>query len=126
MLTVTALTGTLVSQDVDSDVSCAVGAILGHLEVENEAAISDSTKEKPLLPRVRQRAPPRQDASPVTPTSVSGEQLPVPAKAAGMGYFSPRLRARMTEHGLRSSDITGVRGTGRAGRVSVNDLENSR
>ena len=125
VLTVTApASGTLLSRDVDGDTTCAVGEILGHLEVENEAAISDATKDKASAgSSPAPSAASSGSSSPVSPSPVSGEQLPVPAKAAGMGYFSPRLRARMTEYGLRSSDISGVRGTGRAGRVSVGDLE---
>ena len=50
--------------------------------------------------------------------------LPVPAGATGASYISPRLRARMLELGLNSSDLAGVAGTGAGGRVTVEDFEN--
>ncbi|TVR46993.1 MAG: 2-oxo acid dehydrogenase subunit E2 [Planctomycetota bacterium] len=122
VLTVTApATGTLVSQEIASGTSCAVGGVLGHLEVDAESAM----RAAPTEGRSKDSAaPPPKYVSEHAPRGVnSGEHLPVPAKAAGMGYFSPRLRARMSEYGLRSDDLNAIRGSGRAGRVSVNDLE---
>ncbi len=52
-----------------------------------------------------------------------GAGLPVPAKLAGLGYFSPRLRTRMTELGLQNADLAALAGTGAGGRVTVADLE---
>lgn len=125
VLTVTApATGVLLSKDIDSDTTCAVGGILGHLEVENEAAIRSPAVDKAAADKAAAEPTSQTPQRPShEPRPVGGEHLPVPAKAAGMGYFSPRLRARMSEYGLRSDDISGVRGTGRAGRVSVADLE---
>jgi pyruvate/2-oxoglutarate dehydrogenase complex dihydrolipoamide acyltransferase (E2) component len=53
----------------------------------------------------------------------AGAGLPVPAKLAGAGYFSPRLRARLGELGLKNADLAGLPGTGADGRVTVADLE---
>ena len=47
----------------------------------------------------------------------------VPAKGSGIGYFSPRVRALMDAYKLTPADIAGIRGTGRAGRVNVGDVE---
>ena len=49
--------------------------------------------------------------------------LPVPAGLSGAGYFSPRLKARVSEMGLQAADLAGLAGTGAGGRVTVNDLE---
>jgi pyruvate/2-oxoglutarate dehydrogenase complex dihydrolipoamide acyltransferase (E2) component len=49
--------------------------------------------------------------------------LPVPAGAKGAGYFSPRVRARMAEMQLTQADLAGIAGSGNAGRVTINDLE---
>jgi len=49
--------------------------------------------------------------------------LPVPAGKVGAHYISPRMRARMTELGLRTADISAISGSGRGGRVTVQDLE---
>ena len=49
--------------------------------------------------------------------------LPVPAKLAGAGYLSPRVRARVAELGLQAADLAGLAGTGAGGRVTTEDLE---
>ena len=49
--------------------------------------------------------------------------LPVPAKLAGAGYLSPRVRARVAELGLQAADLAGLAGTGAGGRVTTDDLE---
>lgn len=49
--------------------------------------------------------------------------LPVPAKLAGAGYLSPRVRARVAELGLQAADLSGLAGTGAGGRVTTEDLE---
>jgi pyruvate/2-oxoglutarate dehydrogenase complex dihydrolipoamide acyltransferase (E2) component len=56
----------------------------------------------------------------ITPT-VHG--LPVPASAGGMAYLSPRMKARMNELGLHAADLSGIAGSGAAGRVTIEDLE---
>jgi len=121
VLTVTApADGVLLSHEVGPGASCQVGGVLGHLEVTgDDPALRDlathaEEDERPAPPDRRPGAPAREkhDAG-----------LPVPAKASGHGYLSPRLRARMSEYGLRKTDLGAVRGTGRAGRVSVQDLE---
>ena len=53
----------------------------------------------------------------------SGGGLPVPAKLAGAGYLSPRVRARVAELGLQAADLAGLAGTGAGGRVTTEDLE---
>ena len=52
-----------------------------------------------------------------------GGGLPVPARLAGAGYLSPRVKARVAELGLQAADLAGVAGTGAGGRVTVDDLE---
>lgn len=59
---------------------------------------------------------------PVTAPILNGG-LPIPAKLAGAGYSSPRVRARVAELGLGAADLAGVAGTGANGRVTTDDLE---
>ena len=47
----------------------------------------------------------------------------MPAQVAGASYMSPRLKARMHELGLHSADLSGIAGSGAAGRVTVDDFE---
>ena len=54
--------------------------------------------------------------------------LPAPAPGAGRsagasGFLSPRVRARMSEMGLREADLAAIPGSGSGGRVSAQDLE---
>ncbi len=111
--------------------SYAVGAILGYLELSAEefekrglgapepatqnegpsTASSQSTNGRSAL-----STPPAR----VEPT-VRG--LPVPAHVAGASYMSPRMKARMHELGLHSADLSGIAGSGAAGRVTVDDFE---
>jgi pyruvate/2-oxoglutarate dehydrogenase complex dihydrolipoamide acyltransferase (E2) component len=49
--------------------------------------------------------------------------LPVPAHAAGASYMSARMKARMNELGLHAADLSGIAGSGAAGRVTIQDFE---
>jgi pyruvate/2-oxoglutarate dehydrogenase complex dihydrolipoamide acyltransferase (E2) component len=49
--------------------------------------------------------------------------LPVPANATGASYMSPRMKARMDELGLHAADLSGIAGSGAAGRVTIEDFE---
>ncbi len=107
--------------------SYIVGALLGEIEVTkleaarlgldtvqlNKAAttrtIATSAQSSPVADQHRVEA------------TVRG--LPVPANAAGASYLSPRLKARMHELGLHAADLSGVAGSGAAGRVTVEDFE---
>jgi len=112
---------------VKVDESYPVGAVLGYLEVSAEVAArlgldkpvssgsetngSHDTEHKALA-----------DGKPkgVKPT-VRG--LPVPADAAGASYMSPRMKARMAELGLHAADLSGIAGSGAAGRLTIQDFE---
>lgn len=112
---------------VKVDESYPVGAVLGYLEVSAETAArlgldkpassgsetngSHDTEHKALA-----------DGKPkgVKPT-VRG--LPVPADAAGASYMSPRMKARMAELGLHAADLSGIAGSGAAGRLTIQDFE---
>jgi pyruvate/2-oxoglutarate dehydrogenase complex dihydrolipoamide acyltransferase (E2) component len=112
---------------VKVDESYPVGAVLGYLEASAEVAArlglikpangggkpatSHDTEQKALA-----------DGKPkgVQPT-VRG--LPVPADAAGASYMSPRMKARMAELGLHAADLSGIAGSGAAGRLTVEDFE---
>lgn len=49
--------------------------------------------------------------------------LPVPAKAAGASYLSPRMKARINELGLHAADLAGLAPSGGKGRVTIEDFE---
>lgn len=105
--------------------SYAVGAVLGQIEVSKEDAARSGLDTGQLNKASAQCEAASTDngksfEARVEPT-VRG--LPVPAHAAGAGYISPRLKARMNELGLHAADLSAVAGSGSAGRVTVEDFE---
>lgn len=137
--------GRVVELRAEVEVSYAVGATLGFLEVTADEArrAGLDLPEGPSEPTsARAGASPsgageveenlhfRYDAGDVFSTDdgplrveplVRG--LPVPANATGASYISPRLRVRMAELGLNAADLAGVAGSGAGGRVTVEDFE---
>jgi pyruvate/2-oxoglutarate dehydrogenase complex dihydrolipoamide acyltransferase (E2) component len=112
---------------VKVDESYPVGAVLGYLETSAEVAMRlglDKTgngSDKPGASHdTEQRALADGKPKGVQPT-VRG--LPVPAGAAGASYMSPRMKARMAELGLHAADLSGIAGSGSAGRLTVEDFE---
>lgn len=105
--------------------SYPVGATLGFLEATAEDAArlgldlpvpaAPGGEEAPRHSTAEE--PPRRGVQP----TVRG--LPVPANAVGASYMSPRMKARLNDLGLRAADLAGIAGSGAAGRVTVQDLE---
>jgi pyruvate/2-oxoglutarate dehydrogenase complex dihydrolipoamide acyltransferase (E2) component len=102
-----------------------VGAPLGFITVTEEVAeqmgFTETVAETPepagaSVERSRAESRPAR----VEPT-VRG--LPVPLNSAGASYMSPRMKARMHELGLHSSDLAGIAGSGAGGRVTIQDFE---
>ena len=111
------------------DISYPVGATLGYLEATEEYAEKNLQIEETYDCEEEQSnfadsnqidANETNKSLSVTPTI---EGLPVPAKASGAKYISPRLRARMEELGLNTADLAGIAGSGAGGRVTVEDFE---
>lgn len=120
MTVTTPCRGIIAAITAEQDVSYAVGAVLAHLEVaEEDAPRAASPSEE--RPHFAPRAEDMLDSQPIVQPTVEG--LPVPAKAAGASYLSPRMRARMTELGLNAADLAGVAGSGAGGRVTIEDFE---
>jgi pyruvate/2-oxoglutarate dehydrogenase complex dihydrolipoamide acyltransferase (E2) component len=105
-----------------------VGAILGYLECDGLATVPVVAGHPHLtLEPEHSRADRDSDvgledgAKAEVMPRVRG--LPVPAHATGASYMSPRMKARMNELGLHAADLSGVAGSGSAGRVTIDDLE---
>jgi pyruvate/2-oxoglutarate dehydrogenase complex dihydrolipoamide acyltransferase (E2) component len=132
--------GRVAEVQAEVEVSYAVGATLGFLEVSVEEAMRAGI-ERPEVPteapeastssaKVEDNLHFRYDAADLSFSD--GEQprvepvlrgLPVPANATGASYISPRMRVRMAELGLNAADLAGVAGSGEGGRVTVEDFE---
>jgi pyruvate/2-oxoglutarate dehydrogenase complex dihydrolipoamide acyltransferase (E2) component len=107
--------------------SYPVGAALGQIEATHEEAARLGLDVAPpkqigdteLLPASAQS--PADGARRGVKPTIRG--LPVPAHAAGASYMSPRMKARMNELGLHAADLSGIAGSGAAGRVTIEDFE---
>ena len=124
-------TGEVVEILVEEEQSYAVGTVLGVLEVSQEeledtgevsmdaVQKSEESKEDATL-HFKAEGAGYHEPKTIEP-NIKG--LPVPAGKGGAHYISPRMRARMTELGLRAADISAISGSGGGGRVTVEDLE---
>jgi len=139
VMDVTALcAGTVVELLVEEEVSYPVGSLLGILEVTEqeledtgELGMEDSVSSQTTVEHreededstlhFKSEGAGYHEPKTVEP-NIKG--LPVPAGKGGAHYISPRMRARMTELGLRAADISAISGSGGGGRVTVEDLEN--
>jgi pyruvate/2-oxoglutarate dehydrogenase complex dihydrolipoamide acyltransferase (E2) component len=125
----------------------SVGTVLGYVEASETDAARFQKKSPPPKDGAAEEVPGREEetAQAVKTQNGSGSHfqvdeaglpqvashfqvdqkggLPVPAGAKGAGYFSPRVRARMTELQLTQADLAGIAGSGSAGRVTIKDLE---
>ena len=106
--------------------SYAVGATLGFLEVtdaEARRAGLDAPAPIAVAEETNGAAPASAGAPKKSAVQPTVRGLPVPAHAAGAGFMSPRMKARMSELGLHAADLAGIAGSGAAGRVTVEDFE---
>ncbi len=143
--------GEIAKIDAEVKGTYAVGAVLGYVEA-SEADAARFQKRAPEPPKgdVAKEVPGREEESATAVKTQNGSGshfqvdetalpqvaagshfqvdqsgvLPVPAGTKGAGYFSPRVRARMTELQLTQADLAGIAGSGNAGRVTIKDLEN--
>lgn len=130
--------------------SYPVGATLGYLEVSDKDARTAGFAPQPSAPA--DNASPAAPGDPAPPKAPGRESLagvhfkveeeesldfpeeqesgvrptvslPVPANTMGATYLSPRMKARMQELGLNAADLSGIAGTGAAGRITIEDFE---
>lgn len=107
--------------------SYPVGAVLGFLEVTEEVAmrlgLDVSTPPTPAGADHAQGDDKALEAARPPGVQPTVRGLPVPARASGATYMSPRMKARMNELGLHAVDLAGIAGSGAGGRLTIQDLE---
>src|SRR5213596_3338054 len=114
-----------------------VGTVLGYVEAsEQDAARFAKHAPPPPQREVAEEIPARadQEVAPARERKIptrgrDGEGarvggLPVPVITKGATFVSPRVRARMAELQLTTTDLAGIMGTGAGNRVTIKDLEN--
>jgi len=105
--------------------SYPVGFVLGHVEVAGMNEEKSPKKGPAGLKREvktdkKEKLEVNGNGRGVLPT-IKG--LPVPARAAGASYMSPRMKARIEELGLHAADLAGLAPSGAKGRVTIEDFE---
>ena len=109
--------------------SYAVGAVLGYVEVVGKKEEKVESKIKPPEKKERVKIGDRKKGAVVGENgnghgvSPTIQGLPVPARAAGASYLSPRMKARIEELGLHAADLAGLAPSGAKGRVTIEDFE---
>ncbi|MEY2499971.1 MAG: hypothetical protein QOI07_305 [Verrucomicrobiota bacterium] len=137
--------GEIAKIDAEVKGTYAVGAVLGYIEASDaDAARFQKRAPEPPKGDIANEVPGREEETAqngsgshfqvdetALPQVAAGSHfqvdqsgvLPVPAGTKGAGFFSPRVRARMAELQLTQADLSGIAGTGAAGRVTIKDLE---
>jgi pyruvate/2-oxoglutarate dehydrogenase complex dihydrolipoamide acyltransferase (E2) component len=127
--------GTVVEWNIQLKESYAVGATLGYLEctdaearrlgLDSPAAETSEDRSLPhgFSPNEKNASITSSGKQPANAVAPTLRGLPVPASAAGAGFISPRMRARMDELGLHAADLAGIAGSGAAGRLTIEDFE---
>jgi len=109
--------------------SYPVGAVLGYVEVAGKKEEKVESKIKPPEKKERVKIGDRKKGAVVGENgnghgvSPTIQGLPVPARAAGASYLSPRMKARIEELGLHAADLAGLAPSGAKGRVTIEDFE---
>jgi pyruvate/2-oxoglutarate dehydrogenase complex dihydrolipoamide acyltransferase (E2) component len=109
--------------------SYPVGAVLGYVEVAGKKEEKAESKIKPPEKKERVKIGDRKKGAVVGENgnghgvSPTIQGLPVPARAAGASYLSPRMKARIEELGLHAADLAGLAPSGAKGRVTIEDFE---
>jgi pyruvate/2-oxoglutarate dehydrogenase complex dihydrolipoamide acyltransferase (E2) component len=138
--------GEIAKIDAEVKGTYAVGAVLGYIEASDaDAARFQKRAPEPPKGDVAREVPGREEETAqngsgshfqvdetALPQVAAGSHfqvdqsgvLPVPAGTKGAGFLSPRVRARMAELQLTQADLSGIAGSGSAGRVTIKDLEN--
>lgn len=140
--------GTVTEILVEVDETLSVGSTLAQLDVTDEemqrAGLTKSTDTSPV--RLKTKTKKETGTREISATGAANvhfsihesefietdhkpevkptlEGLPVPARATGATYLSPRMRARMEELGINAADMSGIPGSGAGGRVTIEDFE---
>lgn len=127
--------GKIVEWLVEAQKTYAVGAVLGYIEA-TEAEVKRLGLDRPATPAAAPTTASGGAENSTITSELPGAQiprgrnlkptvggLPVPAQLSGASYMSPRMKARMTELGLHAADLSGIAGSGAAGRVTIEDFE---
>jgi pyruvate/2-oxoglutarate dehydrogenase complex dihydrolipoamide acyltransferase (E2) component len=102
-----------------------VGNVLGYIEASVEDAERLSAAQTPPIDQglVTEVNPNDESSDAVNAHLHPSHGLEIPVDQKGTGFRSPRLKARLQELGMHTSDAGVVPGSGLGGRVTIEDFE---
>jgi pyruvate/2-oxoglutarate dehydrogenase complex dihydrolipoamide acyltransferase (E2) component len=115
--------GVIESFNVEVNETYPVGNVLGYIEASVEDAERLSASQKPAIDQGLVSELHLNDKSSDAVNLHPPHGLEIPVDDKGAGFQSPRLRARLRELGMHTSDAGVVPGTGTGGRVTIEDFE---
>jgi pyruvate/2-oxoglutarate dehydrogenase complex dihydrolipoamide acyltransferase (E2) component len=115
--------GIIESFNVEVNETYPVGNVLGYIEASVEDAERLSASQKPPIDQGLISELHLNDKSSDAVSLPPSHGLEIPVDDKGAGFQSPRLRARLRELGMHTSDAGVVPGTGTGGRVTIEDFE---
>jgi pyruvate/2-oxoglutarate dehydrogenase complex dihydrolipoamide acyltransferase (E2) component len=123
MSVTTPCNGVIESFNVEANETYPVGNVLGYIEASVEDAERLSASQKPAIEQGLISELHLNDKSSDAVNLHPPHGLEIPLDDKGAGFRSPRLRARLRELGMQTSDAGVVPGTGTGGRVTIEDFE---
>ena len=123
MSVTTPCNGVIESFNVEVNETYPVGNVLGYIEASVEDAERLSASQKPAIDQGLISELHLNDKSSDAVNLHPPHGLEIPVDDKGAGFQSPRLRARLRELGMHTSDAGVVPGTGTGGRVTIEDFE---
>ena len=123
MSVTTPCNGVIESFNAEVNETYPVGNVLGYIEASVEDAERLSASQKPAIDQGLISELHLNDKSSDAVSLPPSHGLEIPVDDKGSGFRSPRLRARLRELGMHTSDAGVVRGTGTGGRVTIEDFE---
>ena len=115
--------GVIESFKVEVNETYPIGNVLGYIEASVEDAERLNAATKPASDQSLVTEDSLNDKSPDALHLHPSHGLEIPVDQKGGGFNSPRLRARLQELGMQTSDAGVVPGSGIGGRVTIEDFE---
>ena len=119
---VTPCPGVIADFSVQVEQTCPVGSVLGYVEATEDDIRKFRLAVEPASSTPGAKTAPAEPLI-ASPEPETRQDLPVPVAPRGAGFFSPRLRARIDELGIQSTELGVIPGTGKGARVTIEDLE---
>lgn len=119
---ITPCPGVIASFSAQTEQTYPVGAVLGYVETTDDEARKLGLGIEPSSVRAQETTSPAESLVAST-KSETQHGLPVPVAQRGASFFSPRLRARLDELGIHSTEVGVVPGTGKGARITIEDFE---